>query len=362
MADEKLTKLNPLAAVKGRGRPLGGAPPVEIPPLDAEPIQSRDGRPLTMQEQAQVLRDPTNPLSPYYDPSLAAQQQQAGKAQMANMDPHAVRAAREGIAPARPGVRVNQGPFGGTLPPEARQNPNFRPGIGSMYAANQPGLAQQNPGERRRTLSEETIEGLEALEKFNRDAAAEQKKAAEEADKKKVEVDPVKKMAEDLGIENPDAFFRELNDRRDELDTPELRKAIESRCTELDIGQLIEEGELRQEVPIVRQKFVPTYRTVTGEEDLAIKRRMFGIQGGEQYIYDMLGMSQLTAGLYSINNRPLPSHLNDKKAFDEDLFAAKFRIVRSYPLAMLASLSLNFTWFDQRTRKLFVDLEPLKNG
>ena len=89
---------------------------------------------------------------------------------------------------------------------------------------------------------------------------------------------------------------------------------------------------------------------------------MYGVEGGDQYVYDMLSMSQLAAGLYAINNRPLPDHLDDKRNFNRELFDKKFKIVKSYPLAMLASLSINFTWFDQRTRKLFVDIEPLKNG
>ncbi len=60
-----------MAAIKSRGKPLGGAPPVKVPPLNAEPIFGPDGEPLTMAQQAEVLRDPRNPLSPNYDPTLA---------------------------------------------------------------------------------------------------------------------------------------------------------------------------------------------------------------------------------------------------------------------------------------------------
>lgn len=332
-------------AVKSRGRPVGGAEEVKIPPLDAEPMKGPDGRPLTMHQQAEALRDPTNPVSPYYDPAAAEQAQQRAQAQQQVMDPRALRAQRTG-----------PGPFGGTLPPEAAKDPNFRPGVGSAYAMNQPTVGQRP---QQRQLSDETVEGIEALHEFNRKAAEAQKQQLEEG-KEQLEA-PGERLAKEMGIDNPEEFFQQFKDQVDEMNTPELRRAIEERCGELSIEQLIEEGEVRQDVPIIRQKLIVTYRTITGDEDLAIKRRMYGTQGGDQYIYDMLSMSHLTAGLYAINNRPLPSHLENKR-WNEDLFKSKFTIVRSYPLAMLASLSINFTWFDQRTRKLFIDLGPLKNG
>jgi hypothetical protein len=330
-------------AIKSRGHPVGGAEEVKIPPLDAEPMKGPDGRPMTMHQQAEALRDPTNPVSPYYDPRAAEAAQNAAMAQQQRMDPRSLRTARGGA------------PFGGTLPPEAARDPNFRPGVGSAYAANQPGLANRPKPQ----LSGETVEGIEALHEFNRKAAEAQKKEVEESQEKET---PAERLAKEMGIDDPDQFFKQFRDQVDEMNTPELRKAIEDRCDELSIEQLIEEGELRQAVPIVRSKLIVTYRTISGEEDLSIKRRMYGTEGGDQYIYDLLSMSQLTAGLYAINNRPLPSHLDDARNFNQELFQKKFKIVKSYPLAMLASLSINFTWFDNRTRKLFVDIEPLKNG
>ena len=343
-----------MADVKSRSRPVGGVDEVSIPPLDAEPMTGPDGRGLTMHEQAETLKDPANPLSPYYDPALAEQQRRGQAARSAQMDPHALRAAQQGHEQAQ----APQGPFGGVLNPEAQADPSFRPGVGSMYAGNQPGL--QKGSKRSKVLKKETVEGIEALRQFNEEAAELQKKQLEEAQDD--EKTPVEKLAEEMGIENPEEFFSQFRAEVDELNTPELRKSIEDRCEELSIEQLIEEGEVRQDVPIVRAKFIPTFRTVTGDEDLSIKRRLYGVQGGEQYIYDLMGMSHLTAGLYAINSRPLPSHLDDTRQFNEALFKKKFKIVKSYPLSMVASLSINFTWFDKRTRKLFIDIEPLKNG
>jgi len=350
-----------MAAIKGRGKPLGGAPPVKIPPLNAEPITGPNGEPLTMEQQAEVLRDPRSPLSPHYDPTLAETAAKVEQEQSQAMDPHVLREARQG---GREMPKQGKGPFGGTLPPEAAQDPNFRPGVGSMYAQNQPGLKpgqgpQGKPGAPQ--LSQETVEGLEALKKFNTEAQAAQESQAEESAKEHVEKDQHERLADDLGLD--DDFMKEMRERRQDLDTTELKEAIEARCDEMTIDQLIEEGELRQTVPIVREKFVVVFRTISGEEDLAIKRELYVERNAPDiYLFDKLNMMQLCAGIFSINGKPLTDHLNDKRRFDKEQFKLKFNQVNGMPLPMLASLSINYTWFDRRARKLFVDLDELKNG
>lgn len=349
-----------MAAIKSRGKPVGGAPPVKIPPLNADPIMGPDGEALTMAQQAEILRDPRSPLSPHYDPTLAEAAAAADREQAASMDPYALRTARQGgEMPKKQG-----GPFGGTLPPEAAQDPRFRPGVGSMYAQNQPGLQHPRPGQGqpgKPSLSEETVEGLEALKKFNQEAQETQEKEAATATKDHVEKGLEDRIADDLGLD--DDFMKEIRARRGELDTPELQKAIEERCKPMSIDQLIEEGELRQLVPIVRDKFMVEFRTISGEEDLAIKRELYVERNAPDiYLFDKLQMMQLCAGVYAINGRPLTDHLNDKRRFDKDQFLLKFKQVNAMPLPMLASLSINFAWFDGRARKLFVDLDELKNG
>ena len=46
---------------------------------------------------------------------------------------------------------------------------------------------------------------------------------------------------------------------------------------------------------------------------------------------------------------------------DEDAFWKKFEYVARFPFHMLASLGVNYFWFDVRVRKLFV-AEKLGNG
>ncbi|MHC4507736.1 MAG: hypothetical protein ACYTAO_02095 [Planctomycetota bacterium] len=353
-----------MADIKSRGKPVGGAPPVKIPPLNADPITGPNGEPLTMAEQAEILRDPRSPLSPHYNPALAEADAAVQREQAESMDPYKLRTARQGQGEEMPGQGEGKGPFGGTLPPEAAQDPNFRPGVGSMYAQNQPGMQQPGGGPRppgAPKLSDETVEGLQALKDFNAQASAAQEEQAKEGAQEQVGKDVDDRIAEDLGLD--DDFMREMRERRQDLDTKELQEAIEKRCKPMTIDQLIEEGELRQAVPIVREKFIVEFRTISGEEDLAIKRELYIERNAPDiYLFDKLNMMQLAAGVYSINGRPLPDHLNDKRRFDKEAFLLKFRKVNAMPLPMLASLSINYTWFDRRARKLFVDLDELKNG
>ena len=346
---------NSLSAVKSRGRPLGGVPEVKIPPLDAEPVEDAEGNPMTMQAQAEILRDPGNPLSPNYDPQTALGDARAVEG--AQMDPYALRAIRQGQPLSR---KQNPGPFGGTLPPEAQKDPNFRPGVGSMYAANQPAFRQR--GEERKILSDETIEGLEALKKFQEETQAEQEKQQTVISEEQAE-EEVKRLDDDvLGVFNSPNFMNQYQKETNELNTEELRKAIESRCKPINVEQLIMDGEVRQDVPVLTGKLIVTYRTITGEENLEIERMVFGTTEPDIYVFDKLSMMQLACGLYAVNGQVLPNHLGDNRRFDKDKFKLKFRKVLAMPLVMLASMGINFTWFDQRTRRLFIDMEPLKNG
>jgi hypothetical protein len=332
--------------IKGRGKPLGGAPKVNVPPLDADPVTNSDGQPITMHEQAEILKNPNSPLSPFYRPEKVM------RSPISNMDPHVNRTARNG---GEVPMKGNKGPFGGFVSPEDRQDPNFRPGVGSAYLANQPALKHQKEG----GLSNETIKGLNALRDFSNRAHEEQNKKPKEEDQF---LDDLKKFDDDFGQLNSSSFMNAYKKEINELNTDELRKAIEERLEPIDLTQFIMDGEARQDVPIVRDKFIPTFRTVTGGENLEVERMMFGSNESDIYVFDKLAIMQLTCGLYAINGNVLPDHLDERRKFDSTQFKVKFEKVVSLPLCMLASLGINFTWFDQRTRRLFIDTKPLKNG
>ncbi|CAB4131305.1 hypothetical protein UFOVP276_171 [uncultured Caudovirales phage] len=325
LSSEQQAQRDMMDQIKSGGRPVGGVPPVKIPPLDAEPLKGGG----TMTSQAAPLSDPRNPLSPAYSPELAAM------------------AAKQG------------GPFS-TLPEEAKQDPRFRAGVGSMIAENQPHLASPPApsGERKPILREETQRDLEKLASFQQTAENIQQKALDEQDKQVEE-----EIAKDSATYSAEINAILNDDDINLLNNPTRRKDVESRLSPLNIEDILVYGELRQEVPVVPGKTKYEFRSTTGEEDLAVKRMMFGETGGDRYMIDKFGLMNLALGLVAINGMALPSHLNDKKRFDETLFIRKYETLMKFPVQLLADMSVQYMWFDQRVRRLFVkSAEALKNS
>jgi hypothetical protein len=152
---------------------------------------------------------------------------------------------------------------------------------------------------------------------------------------------------------------------KDLLNNPEQRKIIEDRLEPLSLDKLVVDGYVRQTVPIVPDKFVPVFQSIGADEELACKRLIVAdaksLDVNEQYLMDKHAFMVLACGLHAVNGKPLPSHRDAEGNFDDQLFWKKFSMVLRFPLHMMASLSINFFWFDVRVRKLFV-AETLGNG
>ena len=235
---------------------------------------------------------------------------------------------------------------------QMRQRGELIPGVGSGYAFNQPAAAKKeepapatppegfaNPPRPEGTgLRQSTVEQLEKLAKVQA-------------------ADPATKEPAQDGKESdkePELDFDEFAERvTNFLNNKKRREAIEARCPALDLEDLLEHQELRQRVPIIPGKFEPTYRTMSGSEDLFVKRSMLGSRGPDQFILDRFAFMNLVASLFAINGKPLPTHLTDGEP-DDDLFKEKMRVVGKYPSAVVADMSVNFSWFDARVKKLLV--------
>jgi hypothetical protein len=338
--------------IKRQRQPLGGAPPVKVPPLNAGPVDGGG----SMHQQAEVLQDPRNPLSPTYNPQLAM-----------------MAASGQPGSPPQPG-----GPFA-PLPPEAAQQPGFVPGVGSMVAGNQPALRNQAPQEApqdpsqpyKPQISDKTRESMAALESFQKTAQTTQQQAASETPK------PASTVAIPDGMEDPNKegqLYEELreiidNDQQwSKLNNPDRKKRIGKRLKPLDIAEIILYGEVRQDVPVLtrednNKELIFTYRSVSAGEDLEIKRMMFGEEGGDRYLMDKYTIMQLTLALVAINGEELPGHLDDKNKFDESKFLNKFEKVVAFPVQFIADLGVQYLWFDERVRDLFVgSTDALKNS
>lgn len=163
------------------------------------------------------------------------------------------------------------------------------------------------------------------------------------------------------GYSEDDNEYESLWGDNDILNNVARRKRIEARCKKMSIDDYIMNGGISQTVPILPGKIEPTYRTAGTDEDLAVKRMMFGVQGTDIYVSNRFSLMQLTLSLFSFNNEPLPDHLDKDGKFDEDLFTKKFERVSKYPTQLAEDLVNNYVWFDERVKDMFNE-EDLGNG
>ena len=261
---------------------------------------------------------------------------------------------------------------------ELKKQGQFIPGAGSAYAFNQPAaekVLQPQPGVQKASegqeyanpprpsgagLRQETLQQLEEIAKIN--AQPEAKKDATEE----------KKTAKPSKDSDDDGAVSELEDFEDQFDVDEFgqkvrnllvnkerREAIEKRCSPMNIEDLLTNQEIRQTITLIPGKLEITFRSMTGAEDLYIKRKVFGVKGSTQMIYDTFSVLSLCCSLFSINRRPLPSHLDAEGDPDDERFEAKKKLLLKLPIQLLADFSVNYSWFDRRVKKLFV-IDELK--
>jgi len=287
------------------------------------------------------------------------------------------------------------------LPPEAQQDPEFQRGNGAMFAVAQPGLAMrygvtrngqrimpqqlraqapqgQAPAGAGR-LRPETLKGLSDLQELSRQQALapEQRAAAEAAAEAEVKNGPAGASASagdppagsgkmtpeeaQRRVELMDSFdYDALRDaiNEDILRNPDQKKIIEERLEALDIDDLIIKNRVTQRVPIVPNRFEVTYRSMTGNDDLALKRLLMkeskSVEVTERFLLDKYAFMALSCGAVAVNSNQLPDHLDEEGKFNEEAFWKKFEWMMKRPLHMLSSIGVNHTWFEMRVRKLFV--------
>jgi len=248
-------------------------------------------------------------------------------------------------------------------------------GVGSAYAVNQAqaqgklgpvslgAAARQGVAGFQKTgpISPETQELLKNA-KFtneNQEGAPEEKTTLQEdldaADKKIAEA-----STPDLPID-----FAALAGYRNELTTPERRKAIEARLEPLNVTDLILKREVQQVVPVIPGKIEYTLRTFSEREHIWCLQHVYNYPGNPQYVDELLNMYKMTCTLVELNGKAIPdhrAHLGGKdEEVDKDLFEKKYKIIISLPVQMMADLCVQCNWFNERVLKLF-SVESLKNG
>ena len=197
-------------------------------------------------------------------------------------------------------------------------------------------LPEPPPPEAPTSLSESTIGGLEAL--------------AQEAERQRLLREELEESAEEK-IQEPEKTQEQ-----------KVRAAIEARCSVLDIGQYLMGGELLQTVPIVPDKLVVKFRTVTDLEEV--------------YVDDALSKDEKMTGRQFVrrtNEWALATHVHSlngvkwAKIFDGDgtvsdkAMDQRMGNVRKLNSPVFNLLMTNLSWFLDRVNNSLT-LEALGNG
>ena len=304
------------------------------------------------------------------------------------------------LTPQQMGILVTD-----LLPKEAQEDPSFMKGQGSMFAVNQPQLAlrygvvrngivipaqalQANQGlegqgkQGRRPL-QETIRDMQAVASAQtppKDLPKTEDEA--EAQVAKSSAAASARAGQPLGVENEEERKKQVADAIDKLDdfdydslrrqmntdainNPEQRRIIEDRLQPLELEELILKDRVKQQVPIIPKKFEVSFLSMTGDDDLALKRLLMAesksVEVTDRYLLDKFALMSLSMGCLAINGNPVPSHLNEKGEFDDEKFWLKFAWMLKRSIHVLAAIGANHTWFEIRVRKLLVT-EKVGNG
>lgn len=293
---------------------------------------------------------------------------------------------------------------GDVLPEAAKEDPNFRHGSGAMIAASQPELAIKygvlrngkwipgqklhNPsgGGQRTQLSQKSVEDLQKIAELQKQQTTTEgvglPETREEAMKGMPEAAKAAASAAGEGEPLSDEERADLKKRlqgmdefqlatirermmKDIIQNDEQKKIIESRLEDLTIDDLLLHNRIKQRVPVIPGKFEPTFQSVNAEEDLALKRLIMdeseSVQVSQQYMIDKYSLMAVALGLFAVNGKPMGEHTDQNGNFDDDKFLKKFNRISKLPTHMIASLGVNYAWFEERVRALFV-AEDVGNG
>jgi hypothetical protein len=158
------------------------------------------------------------------------------------------------------------------------------------------------------------------------------------------------------------------------LRNPARKEAVEKRCAErnqpLSIADLFSQGYLTQKVPIIEGKFEVTFKTLRELEDIAIDELVGEYASKDDGTLTSMAVERyrfrctLAAGLVDINGQTLPRHVKRKDGefvIDKAALHKRIRYLESRPKAVLAELGVQYGWFEERVKMVFLE-DDLKNG
>lgn len=266
--------------------------------------------------------------------------------------------------------------------PQSQRPPSMQ-GVGAAYPVNQAmamgmvdrpmTLKEANKMAQNGVFSKETIQALEMANVSLKKSKEETLPAAPPVpEPEKAPPSVAAKTQEELdeaeqALPTPAGLMdlAELSTIRTGLMSQKRRDEIEKRLKPLDFGDLVTKKELTQTVSVIPGKLEVTLRTFSQRENLWILKYIFDFPGSTMYVQELINTCRLVCGLVALNGAYLPDHRKDvglptETIIKED-FEKKFFHVVSFPVQLVADMSVQSIWFQDRIDKLFT-LDALKNG
>jgi len=305
----------PTASLKGKGKPLGGAPPI---PSDRTSALAASMAPRP---------DFGNQEEPEQDDSQFRVPQEPP-------------ASLGGVGSA---YNVNQKMARGEI---------NRP-VSMKEAKNMPPEKKPVP----KKLSQESIEELEkAKSQIEQDVEPEETPEAEDRTAVELEEAEEEMLQRDVPFD-----YESIQEQQKQLMSKERKLQIEERLEDLDIADMIVKREITQDIPVIPGKLIYTLRTYNQQEYLFCLQYVYENPGSVTYAEEFLNTCKLVCSLVGINGAYLPPHMDKDGNVDKKLFEKKMSHVASFPVHLIADLSVQAIWFNQRVNELF-SVGNLKNG
>jgi hypothetical protein len=147
------------------------------------------------------------------------------------------------------------------------------------------------------------------------------------------------------------------------IDNPEVRKAIESRCGELNFQAILQTNRVSQVVPILPKKFEVEFQTLTGT-DLSNIDRIAASKDWTHFMFiNWAGYAKLVFAMRAMNGQALPPVYSPEGEFMEEVFNQRYKSLVALGEKLITLLFVNYRWFDDRVEGQFSDgMLQLKNG
>jgi hypothetical protein len=217
--------------------------------------------------------------------------------------------------------------------------------------------AQREKANQQPTISKRDFE---AEKKMFELALAEEKEEVKSEDSAK---DTAEAVDEALQEKIPDDLYiydESTNSKKFNIFSIKRRKEIESRCSELDIGDILIKRRVEQKIPIIPNKFEILLRDTSAVEDTYIKNLLAKeyyerTEISQAYIQSKMARYKLTLSLLEINGVSLGDikiKTEPATEAEEKEFKSKLEVISSYPVEIIQDIDLQNYYFKERIKSL----------